>query len=432
MGKVSDKNIFLSANTYLINRFIATSLAILAISLVFIYILTAYLGATSIESSLLYSSEDPSWLVPGFKDTQVIGVHRFGDFSIAMSWAWADNPFSTSLHLPSTYGPLQLIMLKPFLFLPIVEATILWELISIILTTWVFFSALKPIGSASFRVIVLVMAVLLTRPFLLLLDRGNIHTVAFLCLAVASFTLLKGEKLWIAEAAIVIGTGVKYYPILLLAVFVAKGNYLRAFRTALLSVAAVIIPMLFLVGGNFIAGVEGILSGAGIQSSAFTSGSSSGAWVSRFLADSSQFTDLSVLSISSKIICLLVSFSLLVISIVGFRKAWLSTSQAIVLVLCAIGMGVPVAYGYTLVWVSIALVILFVDQQWLIGMPNWLKTTSVVGFIPSLVIWPWSSIQAGAVNTGIGEYWTFPFIVFLTIAWVYFGTIRRRTRLVAQ
>lgn len=417
-SKTATENWFISSSM----TYISISFTFLFLSLVTTYVLNQYL-LIPIDARLLYFANDPGWVAEGGTDSPILGTHYFGDYLTTISWSKLENPFLSSSEFPSTYAPLLILLLKPFAGISPLIGLVVWDVLTVGLITFVLSRFLKKYPW-QFQITILLSALFLTRPFLLLLDRGNVQGLVFILMAFAIFSLVKGSKnLWVAEICIAAAASLKYYPILLILLFLQKQNLHRIIRVTVMTFIGIVVPLFVVTGGNFYDGVKGLIKGLSVQGLYPISGSSGSAWILRIASKTNIVNDQNVQILLSKWISAGILISgITAISIAVYRNYFTKT-QTIIAILALTTIGIPVSWGYNLIWASLAVILLMTESDW--KSDNRIDTAILLGFIPVLGLIPWVSSHTNVVNTGVSEYWTFPFIFAVTMYWFVRGIYRK-------
>lgn len=411
-SEVTENKVFSSTDQKALS-FSFVSLLLFFLGIVATYVKSQY-EKIPVDRLLLYSAEDPGYVAGNFVDNPVIGVHRFGDFLTTLSWAKLNSPFSDSLDFPSIYGPTALWVIRLF---DINSLLIGVSLLSIVTTLLLAVSLLLVGTNISIlpRLILLISALLITKPFLLNLDRGNLQGIV-IALEIFAIVALTSNKFKTSSALIVFAATMKFYPISLVILFFQKRLYKFGLVTLGLGISINLIGIYVLASFNLNSGISGLLKGLGITSQLEAYGYSGSAWILRFTEFVGIYTGQINGLLNSKTLSYLVLALVIILLLVGIKKGRLQGTRLYVIVLSISTLGVPVSWGYNLIWVSAAVFFLINDDHWKTGI-KFFDTWSLYGLLPLLVLIPWEITNGPVIATGIGELWAFPFMLSLLIIW---------------
>jgi hypothetical protein len=410
--KLLDKNLATSESKALFVS--AVSLLMFFVGYCLTYVKTQYL-AQPLGDSLLYRADDPGYVAGSFPISPILGVHRFGDYLTTTSWALLDAPYSESEPFPSVYGPMAMFISRGLGLMPANWGVFVLSGLTAVALISVSFYLLKSLTFPT-RVITVVALLLLTRPFLLTLDRGNLQGLVVAAEILALIFIARNEKIR-AAITITLLASMKFYPIVLVTLFVIKRQLKAAALTVLASSVIILLGLTSLSGAGLFDGIRGLLKGIAIQGELFPSGGSASAWLYRF-AQYLHLVDYSPVSIQViRMWSLVVTVLILTAVIIGIKTGRILGTRLTILVLASTTLVVPVSWAYNLTWVTFALFLLISREDWKTGV-LFLDTYALLGFIPSIALMPVLFNSPGTESIGIAELWTFPYLLGLTIIWL--------------
>ena len=407
--------------TFLANQGLkARAYTVVAISLFFLgycwtYVLAQYLHKP-VDDLLLYHAEDPGYVAGAFSDNPLIGVHRFGDFLTTSSWAILPNPYAEGLPFPSIYGPTALWFHRLFLWLPMKWALLSFLLVSALALVIVLFALLRKVDFLS-RCLIILAGLLLTRPFLLMLDRGNVQGVVVALEALAILFVLVNRP-WLAAGVIVLAATMKFYPIVLVVLLFVRKQFRQAFVALGATAALVALGLATMSGQGFMNGVNGLFKGLAINGDLFLSGASATAWLARLGVVTGAVLPVDFSVTNLKVLNAVVAVVLVSLTAFAMRKNYLSITRLAILLLSMTTLFVPVSWAYNLLWATVAVVLLVARDDWRTG-NRLFDGFTLFGFAPVLALLPFAIQMDRVQNTGIAELWTFPFMLTLFVAWAF-------------
>lgn len=401
---------------------------VFALSIYSIYIAAAYLRKP-IESFILYQANDPGYAAPPFVERPVLGIHYFSDFQQVMSYAVNQNGYSTTLEFPNMYGPISV-----FIFRMLSNFSLLFSisLISVLTVLLLSLSMWKHFHNASFQVkiIFVVFFLLLSRPVMLCLDRGNIQgIVGALNLATLYFFYSKNYRL--SKIFLVIAISLKFYPIFFILIFMKKRLWNDVLQVLLSSVVLFIVPLLLISRSNFFDSILGIVKGASIQSGFASSGFSPSGWIIRVLEmlQILQFTD----GFNSTIQNLqtIITFFIVILGSILYFKLNLNETQQWIYILVFTSFITPVAWGYNLIWLPFVIQRMLTSDDWKVSSARKILNTyqKYLPLLLSLLLIPYPWIYRGGnrINVGIQELTVFPVFMLLLYIWLRNNTKNNRS-----
>lgn len=397
----------------------ALSFSFVSLVLFFIGIVATYIKSqyekVPVDRLLLYTADDPGYVAGQLVDSPLVGIHRFGDFLTTLSWAKVDSPFSSSLDFPSIYGPTALWFTRLFDSGSLLLSVYALGLITTLLLAISLFILGNNISTLP-RLILVISALLITKPFLLNLDRGNLQGIV-VALEIFAIWSLNNNKFKTSSFLVIIAATMKFYPIALVIPFFQKKRYTYGLITLGFGILINLLGIFVLSSFNLFDGILGLLKGLSITSQLEIYGYSGSAWILRVLSFIGLNFNPEEGDFLSKILSYIVLAIFAVLLCLGIVKGRLQGSRLVVIVLSLSTVCVPVSWGYNLIWVSAAVFLLINDELWKTGI-TLLDHWSLFGFIPLLVLLPWEISDGPLIATGIGELWAFPFILSLLIIWM--------------
>ena len=256
-----------------------SALLMLIASCVVTYVLTFY-GRFPVDHSLLYFANDPGYVAPGTSDVPVLGIHYFGDLLTQLSYARNPNPYSTSLAYPAAYPPLGVLIFKPFTSINPLITLILLTLSSVALLIYAF-ALMTREWTLQSRIIYISLLLLISKPLLLTIDRGNIQGIV-VGLILLFYLKYRSGKVNLAVILLSLAICLKGYPLIFVSLFLIDRNYRAVIKTALLAFF-ISLTAGALVNPSILTIPMGMIKGDGIQSLNSTSGISFAASLYRVL-----------------------------------------------------------------------------------------------------------------------------------------------------
>jgi hypothetical protein len=227
--------------------------------LVTAYVGATYLGAFDFASVLSFQANDWPFNIRTLPDSSfAVGIHYFGDFLATWRQSAVASPYVTDASLwPSNYPPAVHLLFRPLTWLPYHVALFVFltaSAVAVIGPMWFAFRT-RP---AAQRVLLVVSGVVLTGPFLSMLDRGNLQGVVSGLVIVAALLLASRRDLW---AAICIGlaAALKGYPLILIVILIHRRRW-RVSAGALGVFCGITLLALLTFGGGIAANLEGLWS----------------------------------------------------------------------------------------------------------------------------------------------------------------------------
>jgi hypothetical protein len=263
-----------------LRNLVSASLLILVCISAWVYIQTFYFRKF-VEDKLVFAAIDAPYVVPGFKSRPILGEHRFGDFLTQLSFATSDGPYNLNLSLPSPYPPFGVAIFKPFSFISPSLGILILTTISLVL---IFYAFRKILANFEFSTVVtsFLILVVLTKPVLLVLDRGNIQGIV-VALCVLAFYFYENGNLGKFAILIAIAGALKGYPLLLLIVLFHSKQIQLAIKSIFLAFFLSIISLLVISPARLNDFPIGMIKGMAVQSGYPTSGMSFASWIFRII-----------------------------------------------------------------------------------------------------------------------------------------------------
>lgn len=149
-----------------------------------------YPNGPTLVSRVSFEISDKPWMPPGIDAVPIVGEHFFGDLQLPLAWARYPNPWQEDLEWKANFLPLGKWILIPFSYLPLTLAFGIYFIGSLLL---LYISARKLLLHISdsklltdwkVSLILFLVLLVLSRPVLTDLDRGN-----FYCLAISLWIL---------------------------------------------------------------------------------------------------------------------------------------------------------------------------------------------------------------------------------------------------
>lgn len=437
MVKVRKTNSQVSDFNSLLSRILSFNLPLICVSLILSYVGTFYLRLP-MDKAILYTAEDPGYVEPPSQSNPIIGVHRFNDFLQTLSYTLSPNPYNPDSEYPSMYGPLGHLLLKPLVYVPQLFAVTLLSLITCCVLILAVRVATPKLDLAS-RIIFTCVFLLLSKPFLLTLDRGNIQGI-IVGINVLFLYCLWNKKNGIADILLIISICVKIYPIIFLIYFLKTHEFVRIIRIMAISALITMISYTIMSGNfNYLDFARGIAKGAAIQSGFPTSGVSASSWFLRWI-DATGLREIvngsnpgirTFQSAVALILVLILTFSIL--------KRNLSPGETGFLLLGYSAAISPVSWNYNLLWVTFGLLILMSEMQRKTYEKNEFERVKKhsSGMI-LLILWsfhllvvPWIWLGSSRISVSISELTYFPLLLLTNLVFVCNSKKRKNAKVKA-
>lgn len=383
------------------------------------YIAAAYLRKP-IDSFILYQAIDPGYTAPPFVNKPILGVHYFSDFLQIMSYATNTNGYSTNLDFPNLYGPLTVFLFKILSNFPYVLSIMLISVITVTTLTKLMWQQMWQ-QMWQTKIIYVIFFLLLSRPLMLTIDRGNIQGIV-VALNIAALYYFYSEKYNLAKIFLILAISLKFYPVLLVLIFVRKRMWKDTFQTLAISGIFILVPLAIISGSDFIDSIRGIFKGAAIQSGYASSGFSPSGWIIRLLEI------LNIVNFENggnqliRLIQLSITLAILSVGIYLFLKLNLNETQQWIYILVFTSFITPVAWGYNLIWLPFVIQRMLATDDWYVPSARKILNTyqKYLPLLLSLLLIPYPWIYRGEnrINVGIQELTIFPVFTFLLYIWL--------------
>ena len=383
------------------------------------YVAAAYLRKP-IESFILYQANDPGYTAPPFVNQPILGVHYFSDFLQIMSYATNTNGYSTNLDFPNMYGPVTVFLFKILSNFPYIFSIILITVITLISLTKLMWQQMSQ-QTIQIKIVYTVFFLLLSRPLMLTLDRGNIQGIV-VALNIATLYYFYSGRYNLAKLFLIIAISLKFYPVLLILVFIRKKMWKDTFQILISSAIFFVFSLALISKSDFIDSIRGIFKGASIQSGFASSGFSPSGWIIRSLEmlDIINFSNGSNQSI--RFIQLLITCLVLCLGVFLFFKLNLNETQQWIYILVFASFVTPVAWGYNLIWLPFVIQRMLTSEDWhVVSVRKILNTYQkyLPLFLSLLLIpYPWIYRGGNRINVGIQELTIFPIFTLLLYIWL--------------
>ena len=383
------------------------------------YIAAAYLRKP-IESFILYQAVDPGYTAPPFVNQPILGVHYFSDFLQIMSYATNVNGYSTNLDFPNMYGPVTVFLFKILSNFPYIISIMLITVITVAALTNLMWQQMWQ-QTWRTKVIFVVFFLLLSRPLMLTIDRGNIQGIV-VALNLAALYYFYSEKYNLAKIFLIIAISLKFYPVMLVLIFIRKRMWKDTLQTLTISGILFLISLAIISRSDFIDSIRGIFKGAAVQSGFASSGFSPSGWTIRLLE---MLDILNFENGSNQLIRLLqlsITLSILAVGIFLFLKLDLNETQQWIYILVFTSFITPVAWGYNLIWLPFVIQRMLTANDWRVTSARKIMNTyqKYLPLLLSLLLipYPWIFRGGNRINVGVQELTIFPIFIILLYIWL--------------
>jgi len=249
-------------------RYLVLQLSLWVCGILCTFVSSEYLRFGRFSTTLSFYSPDPPGNIPTTCKPQPLGLHYFGDFVSIVCHAQFASPYNSGFI--SNYFPFSYVMMSPFgplMRLHVLAALLPFIIASSLLICIPIIKSMSYVSKAE-RYLTVLIAVVMTYPFISFIDRGNAQGFVTGFLVTGIYLYMNSR---FNESAIFLGlaTALKGYPIIFLIIFVRKRQWRPLAISILTGGIATIIPLLFFDGG-MIRNIQGLMSRiSGLQDSSF-------------------------------------------------------------------------------------------------------------------------------------------------------------------
>lgn len=193
-----------------------------AVFLCLAYVGAFYLRTGDFVAGLSFRADDwPANAGPTANAAYALGVHYFGDFLATWLQSDAASPYVTGSAIwPSNYPPFTHLLFKLLTWMSYRTSLAVYLAVSsaaILIPIWIALRG-RP---ASQRVLLVVIGVVLTAPFISVLDRGNVQGIVSGLVIVTALLLLQNRN-YGAAVCIGVAAALKGYPIVLVSLLIRR------------------------------------------------------------------------------------------------------------------------------------------------------------------------------------------------------------------
>lgn len=237
-------------NPKLLHQFVAIVGICFAFGAVLSFAIASYLNRGSIQHFLSFDGPDgPSGYANSVNPSR-LGVHYFGDYLLSRWQSQMSSPwfFSSPLQGPlNNYLPFTIGIFWLFSRFSYWTSFLLFMFIPLTVFFGVTWKALSSV-SVSERLQVLTTCVVLTAPFISLMDRGNVQIYLTASLALSLYLFLAKHE---TAAAISLGFAIalKGYPIFLISLWIRARRWKDVCIAGITALLLTLLPLLFYDGG---------------------------------------------------------------------------------------------------------------------------------------------------------------------------------------
>lgn len=214
------------------------------------FVIASYLNRGSIQQIFSFIGNDsPAGYVDSVRP-KPIGVHYFGDYLLPR---WQSRMNSPWFIKDPTQGPLNnylpftMTVFWIYSHFSYWTSFVIYLSLPLTLLIGVIWKSLT-FHSISEKVYFTISTVVLTFPFISLIDRGNIQIYLTAMLALSLYLFAKKHETW-AAFALGFAIALKGYPIFLIAIWVRARRWKDVFVAGVTSVALTVVPLVFYEGG---------------------------------------------------------------------------------------------------------------------------------------------------------------------------------------
>ena len=214
----------------------------------YLFYLSQYREIDSFATFLSFYSAEPPGNVSVDCLPKPIGVHYFGDLVSAACHAKLPSPYISEW--ATNYFPFSYVIMKPFAWLMnfglglSMGALIICALLTIVFPIHLSLRHHRTFDSVVFAII----AVVLSQPFISLIDRGNIQILVTGFVVLGLFNL-NAEKSWVSPVLIGLATAMKVYPFIYMAIYVKHREWKRLAISVITALLVSLGSLLMFAGG---------------------------------------------------------------------------------------------------------------------------------------------------------------------------------------
>lgn len=318
-----------------------------------------------------FTSQDPPWTPPGIISEAILHLHHFGDWTLALAFSRYINPYDPQLEIPAATPPLGMVILKAISTLGYTFSFIL--LCVMTLVCW-YFVVNKLLIQRSFleRNLILFVVVLLSLPSIIAFDRGGIHLCLMGMIGVSYIAFVE-KKYTKSLVFFLIAVSFKPY-LIILSLWILRDLPLST-KSKFLSLAKVWawivvlnLAALMHFNSNLLVGVKQYLDSTSQYSSSFmipwvTNSASLMGFLSKTVEGFSS-TDVAINFLEKWLPwSIFIGGIFLSIVLLGCLNTKTPRIISIPLLLSTTSIVTPPALGYTLVWVSLAMLVILSEMQ---------------------------------------------------------------------
>ena len=239
-------------------RYLVLQLSLWVCGILCTFVSSEYLRFGRFSTTLSFYSPDPPGNIPTTCKPQPLGLHYFGDFVSIVCHAQFASPYNSGFI--SNYFPFSYVMMSPFgplMRLHVLAALLPFIIASSLLICIPIIKSMSYVSKAE-RYLTVLIAVVMTYPFISFFDRGNAQGFVTGFLVTGIYLYMNSR---FNESAIFLGlaTALKGYPIIFLIIFVRKRQWRPLAISILTGGIATIIPLLFFDGG-MIRNIQGLFT----------------------------------------------------------------------------------------------------------------------------------------------------------------------------
>lgn len=214
------------------------------------FVIASYLNRGSIQQIFSFIGNDsPAGYVDSVKP-KPLGVHYFGDFLLPRWQSQMNSPWfikDPAQGPLNNYLPFTMAVFWIFTHLSYWTSFVLYMLIPIGILLFVVWKSLS-FESLSEKAHFVVTSIVLTLPFISLVDRGNIQIYVVASLALALWLFCNEHGTW-GAVALGFSIALKGYPVFLIAVWIHAKRWKDVMVAAMTSIGLTVAPLLFYDGG---------------------------------------------------------------------------------------------------------------------------------------------------------------------------------------
>jgi hypothetical protein len=206
---------------------------LISLSVLLAWVTFYYPETSTLIQRCCFTENDPSWVPADYESKPIIGVHHFGDFELYRAWGLQENPYEVGLN--AHYLPIFHIILRVLNILPLHFSFFLYVSFTFSILFFSIRHVCKKYALMTSHVLNIFLTFgVLSLPFIVDLDRGNLQTIVISLASVYMINILNGRKSLPNFLLILLCAAIKPY-YLLFVIFQGKDLFKVKYLATLIS-----------------------------------------------------------------------------------------------------------------------------------------------------------------------------------------------------